>query len=276
MSTVKGDAIQSGTAQGGYSTSWRLTVESETLEAQEYGELVQLYGDQLRLWDFMMWAKRNTDVKGRTVTVLEEGFIHDTLDVKTEVSAGLAGADITVISDDSTGRVGFDVHIPAKYAGTKLPVTYKITNKSGSGPYTYTLSPWNTTFQITSAIPAAQKLIVGASSYAPGESQPASMKRAWYSHTHKTRILKETLDIEGGQQALEEYKELAQARDGSTLLSRSLNETEFRLRIQMNDYMLMGQPNNNTFTGTNKASETNTVSSDYGLLPGMYLSLIHI
>lgn len=269
MSTIKGDAVQSGMGQGGYSNTWRLTVESETLEPQEYGELVQLYGDQLRLWDFLMWAKRTTDVKGRTVTVLEEGFIHDTLDVKSEVSTGNAGADVTVTSDDNTGRTGFDVHIPAKYCGTKLPTTYKITSKSGSGPYTYTLSPWNSSFQITVAIPAAQKLIVGASSYAPGESQPASMRRAWYSHDHKTRIMKETLDLEGGQQALEEYRALMQAKDGSTLLNRSMNETEFRLRIQMNDYLLMGQPNNNSFTGDNKNSETQTVSSDNGLLPGM-------
>jgi len=81
--------------------------------------------------------------------------------------------------------------------------------------------------------------------------------------------MKETLDIEGGQQALQEWAELAQATDGSTLKSRSLNETEFRMRIQQNDYLLMGQANNNSFTGDNKASETNSVPSDNGLLYGM-------
>ena len=270
MSTPKGDAIRSGMAQGGYSTAWRLTVESETLDPQTYGELVQLYGDQLRLWDFMMWAKRTHDVKARSVTVLEEGFIHDTLDVSTEVAISLAGADLTVISAKSSGRIGFDVHIPAKYVNSSIPLSYKITDKSGTGPYTYTLSPWNSTTLVNVAIPVGQKLIVGASSYAPGQNQPASMKRAWYSHSHATRIMKETLDIEGGQQALQEWAELAQAKDGSTLLSRSLNETEFRLRIQMNDYMLMGQQNNNTFVGANSQGESNAVSSDKGILHGMY------
>jgi len=177
MSTQKGTAPKSGLGQGGYTTSWRLTVESETLAPQTYGELVKLYGDNLRLWDFFAWAKRIQSVSGRKVTVLEEGAIHDTIDVATEVATGIAGADITVVSAKNVGRVGFDVHVPAQYAGTKLPVSYKITAKSGpsGGNYTYTLSPWNSAYQITTAIPVGQKLIVGSSSYAPGEGQPASM-----------------------------------------------------------------------------------------------------
>jgi len=270
MSTPKGGAMLSGAAQGGYTTAWRSTVESETLAPQTYGELIQLYGDLPRLWDFMSWAKRTTDVSGREVTVFEEGAITDTLDVGTEVTTGGAGADITIVSAKSVGRVGFDVLIPAQYTNQEIAVPYKITVKTGT--YTYTASPWNSAFQITTAIPVGQKLSVGASSYAPGEAQPASMKRAWYSHTHKSRIMKETLTIEGGQQALQEWAELAQAKDGSTLMNRSLNETEFRLRIQQADYFMNGQPNNNAFTGDNADSETNTVSSDYGLVPGMYAS----
>lgn len=271
MSTPKGDPVKSGMAQGGYSTSWRLTVEDETLDPQIYGELVQLYGNGLNTWDFLMWAKRVTSVKGRNVTVLEEGYTHDTLDVKTEVATSSAGANITVVSDKSSGRVGFDVHISDKYVNSKIALSYKIITKTGSSsPYTYTLKPWNSTTQINVAIPATTKLIIGASSFAPGQNQPASMTRAWYSHAHKTRIMKETLDIEGGQQALQEWPTLSQATGGSTLLSRSLNETEMRLRMQMNDYLLMGQTNSNTLTGDNKAGETNAISSDNGLLHGMY------
>ena len=96
MSTPKGAAMNSGAAQGGYTTSWRATV-SGTLEPQTYGELIQLYGDLPRLWDFLMWSKRTTNVKGRTVTVFEEGAIYDTLDVSSEVATGAAGADITVV-----------------------------------------------------------------------------------------------------------------------------------------------------------------------------------
>jgi len=268
MSTPKGGAMLSGAAQGGYTTAWRATVDSETLAPQTYGELIQLYGDLPRLWDFMSWAKRTTDVAGREVTVFEEGAITDTLDVGTEVSTGSAGDDITIVSAKSSGRIGFDVLIPAQYTNQEIAVPYNITAKTGS--YTYTASPWNSAFQITTAIPVGQKLSVGASAYAPGTAQPASMKRAWYSHSHKTRIMKETLTIEGGQQALQEWAELAQAKDGSTLVNRSLNETEFRLRIQQADYFMNGQPNNNSLTGDNADSETNTVSSDYGLVPGMY------
>ncbi len=268
MSTPKGGAMVSGAAQGGYTTSWRSTVESETLAPQTYGELIQLYGDLPRLWDFMSWAKRTTDVAGREVEVFEEGAITDTLDVGTEVATGVAGADITIVSAKNVGRVGFDVLIPAQYTNQEIAVPYRIITKTGT--YTYTCSPWNTTFQITTAIPVAQKLSVGASAFAPGEAQPPSMTRAWYSHTHNTRIVKETLTIEGGQQALQEWAELAQARDGSTLVNRSLNETEFRLRMQQADYFMMGQPNNNTFTGDNADGDSNAIPSDYGLIPGMY------
>lgn len=272
MSTPKGSDIRSGLNQGGYTTAWRFTVESETLEPQVYGDLVQLYGDQLRLWDFLMWAGGSHNVGGRLVTVLEEGSIQDILELSAATAVSGVGADITIKSEKGFGRIGFDVHIPAQYTNQQIAISYKITNKSGPvlGVYTYTCSPWNSAYQITAQIPIGQKIAVGASSYAPGERQPASLRRAWYSHTHKSRIIKETLDIEGGQQALQEWAQMAQAKDGSTLVSRSLNETEFRLRIQANDYLLMGQPNNNSFVGSNKDGESNTVLSDYGLLHGMY------
>ena len=270
MSTPKGGAMVSGLAQGGYTTTWRATVESETLAPQIYGELIQLYGDLPRLWDFMSWAKRTTDVAGREVTVFEEGAITDTIDVTVEVATALAGADITVISTKNIGRVGFDILIPAQYTNQEIAVPYRIASKSGTTTITYTCSPWNSTFVLSTAIPVGQKLAVGASAWAPGTAQPASMKRAWYSHNHNTRIMKETLTIEGGQQALQEWAALAQARDGSTLMNRSLNETEFRLRIQQADYFMNGQPNNNTFVGSNADSESQAISSDYGLIPGMY------
>lgn len=270
MSTPKGAAPQTGLGQGGYSTAWRLTVEDETLLPQTYGKLVNLYGDQLRLWDLLMWAKQTTDISSRLITVLEEGFIHDTLDVATQVGTSLAGADITVVSAKNTGRIGFNVHIPAAYVNSEIALTYIISNKSGSGPYTYTLKPMSSTTLVNVAIPVGQKLIVGASAFAPGTQQPAAMKRAFFSHTHKPRIMKETLELEGGQQSLQEWKDISQSQWGTTLRARGLNETEFRLRIQMNDYLLMGVPNDNTLVGSNKLGESNAVLSDYGLVPGMY------
>jgi len=270
MSTPKGTAPASGLGQGGYTTSWRTTYESETLAPQTYGDLVKLYGDMLRLFDIMAWSKKTENVGGRSVTVFEEGAILDTIDLSTATAIGSAGADISVISAKNAGRIGFDLHIPAQYTNQEIAVPYKITAKSGSGPYTYTCSPWNSTFQITTEVPIGQKLILGASSYAPGEGQPKALKRAWYTHTHKTRIMKESVFFEGGQQALQEWAQLAQATDGSTLVNRSLNEAEFRLRVQQADHMLLGQPNNNSFTGTNSLSESNTLTSDYGLIPGMY------
>ena len=156
MSTPKGTAPKSGLAQGGYTTAWRATVEDESLTPQTYRTLIQLYGDMLRLYDVMQWAHKTTSVGGREVTVFEEGAITDTLDVGTEVATGIAGADITIISARNVGRVGFDVLIPAQYTNQEIAVPYRITTKTGT--YTYTASPWNVLFQITTAIPVGQKL----------------------------------------------------------------------------------------------------------------------
>lgn len=218
-----------------------------------------------------MLSKRTTNIGSRNIQVISEGFIHQSLDVQTEVAIAAAGADATLISDSNYGRVGFDVHIPAKYTPSKISTPYQIVNKTGAGPFTYTLRPWSPTSEISVAIPVGSSLITGASGFAPGTQQPPPVKRDWFEHFQTTRILKETVVLEGGQQALEEWAELSQAKDGSTLRSRALNEAEFRLRVQMNDYMLNGQKNTNGLTGDNKFGETNPVLSDDGLLQRMAL-----
>lgn len=273
MSTTKGTAVKAGDVRyGAYTSTWRYINEDETLKPQDYGQLVQLYGEGLRTFDIWMWAKRYIDISTRSMQVIEEGHFWDTITVKTEIAAGAAGEDITIVSEKGIGRVGFVVHIPAKYfTNTYMPRSYRIKSKAYSDPnYTYVAEPLNSAWQITTAIPVNQNLVVGGSQFAAGTQQPAGLVNDYYTHNHTTRIVKETFNMEGGQNALMEWDALKQSAFGSTAYRRAVVKTQLQLRHQINDAVLMGYPNDNSITQANRFSEDNDVLGDYGLLPKMY------
>lgn len=276
MSTEKGAAVTGNAREGVYSTTWRLLNESTTLKPQTYGELVKLYGEGLKFVDFLFWAKRYIDVSTREMTVIEEGHFWGTLTTAAQVAAAGDGENITITSTDLV-REDFSLHIPAQYfTGADIAQTYKIVTRTGPvlGVYTYTCTPFMN-ISLDVAIPASTELIVGASSYAPGSQQPASAVMDYYSHEHTTRIMKETVHLEGGQVALKEWEELSQSDYGANLYARSVMLAQLRMRLQQNDYVLMGAPNEakgvggTLLTEANRFGETNTVLSDYGLLPAM-------
>lgn len=269
MSTEKGADIRGNAREGVFSQTWRLANESATLKPKTYGELVKLYGEGLKFVDALFWAKRYIDIPTRDLDVIEEGHFWDTLTTSAQTATATAGADITVRSLDNI-RVGFSLHIPADYfTGVDVPQTYRITSKVEGTPNVYTCSPFLATTALTTAIPASTELIIGASSYAPGAGQPASSIQDYFSHDHETRIIKETVHWEGGQNALQEWDDLKQSEYGASLYARSVLITQMKMRLQQNDYVLMGYPNTNSLTQDNRHGETNTILSDYGLIPAM-------
>jgi len=273
MSTVKGDDVLTGSVRSGaYTSAWRYINEDETLKPQTYGELVQLYGQGLRTFDIWMWAKRYIDISTKTMTVLEEGHFWDTIDLNLAVAVNAAGNNITLRSLKGGGRVGFVVHIPAQYlANTNVPQSYRISTRTYAAPnYTYTCEPLLGTEQVTTEIPVGQKIVVGGSMFAAGSQQPTGLVNDYYSHTHTTRILKETFHTEGGQNALKEWEDLAQSSYGSKLQMRNMVKTQLQLRHQINDAVLMGYPNDSAITQNNRHGEANAVLGDYGLIPSMY------
>lgn len=274
MSTEKGGAIRGNPREGVFSSTWRLANEANTLKPQTYGELVKLYGEGLKFVDALMWAKKYIDVSTRSMKVIEEGHFWDTMTTFAQVATALDSADITIVSNDLI-RPGFSVHIPATYfTGANLAQSYRIMSRAGAAaPYTYTCSPY-LDISLDVAIPASTELIVGASSFAPGSQQPASSVMDYFSHTHTTRIMKETINFEGGQNALMEWDDLKQSEYGANLYARAVLIAQMKMRLQQNDYVLMGYPvtNTNGITQNNRWSEANDILSDYGLLPAMALS----
>ena len=270
MSTEKGYAVQGDAREGVYSTTWRLLNESTTLKPQTYGELVNLYGEGLKFVDALFWAKKYIDVSTREMTVIEEGHFWGTMTTAAQVATALDSADITITSADLV-REDMSVHIPAQYfTGANVAQSYRITSRAGAGPYVYTCSPF-LDISLDVAIPASTELIVGASSYAPGSQQPASAVMDYYSHTHGTRIMKETVNFEGGQNALMEWDDLKSSEYGANLWARAVMLSQLRMRLQQNDYVLMGVPitNTNGLTENNRFGEANDILSDYGIIPAM-------
>ena len=273
MSTPKGGAIQGNPREGVFSQTWRLANESTTLKPQTYGELVKLHGEGLKFVDALFWAKKYTDISTRNLTVIEEGHFWDTLTTSAQVNLqAVDGGDISVVSNNLI-QVGLSLHIPARFfTGAVVPQTYRIMSRAGaSAPYTYTCRPF-LDISLDVNVPAATEFIVGASSYAPGSRQPGSSVMDYFTHAHKTRIMKETVNFEGGQNALEEWGDLAQSEYGASLYARAVLISQLRMRLQQNDYVLMGSPATNTTTPlveANRWGESNAITSDYGIIPAM-------
>lgn len=274
MSTIKSEnpLLTGNLRQGVTSSAWRFINEEETLKPQTYGQLVQLYGQGLRTFDVWMWAKRYIDISTRNLQVIEEGHFWDTLDLSAVINPGAADANITIVSAKGAGRIGQVVHIPAQYlTGTEVAQSYRILARTpGVGSFTYVAQPLVANQQIAVQIPIGQKLILGGTMFAPGTQQPAGLVTDYYDHNHTTRILKETFNIEGGQVALEEWADLAGSSYGSGVRNHQQVKTELQLRHQINDFVLMGYPNDMGITQNNRFGEANAVGGDYGLIPGMY------
>lgn len=274
MSTPKGSNAITGNPRGGViATTYRLLMEEENLQPQTYGELVQSHGNGLRMFDAWMWAKRSIDISTRDMQVIEEGHFWDTIDVSEQIATTSAGDDLVVKSAKGIGRKGFVVHVPAKYlTGAEIAQSYRIKTKTyANGTYTYTCEAILGTETVGTAIPVGQKLIVGGSMYAAGSQQPAGMVQDYFLHNHKTRIIKETIDMEGGQGALKEWPEFSQSvNGGGGIYARALITAQLKLRHQLNDAVLMGYPNSAGLTEDNRWGEANAILGDYGLIPSMY------
>jgi hypothetical protein len=268
MSTEKGAAIKGSAREGAYTETWRAA--NDILDPQTYGQLVRLYGEGLKAVDALMWRKSEINISTRTMEVIEEGHFWNTLTTAAQVNTQLTpGGNISVSSNDDI-RVGFSVRIPASYiTGALIAQDYRILSKTPGTPNVYVCEPFLSTQVLNVAVPTATQLMVGASSYAPGTQQPASTVNDYYSHNHYTRIMKETVDIEGGQVALKELDDMKNSQYGGNLRARAILLAQLKMRLQQNDFVLMGYPNTNSLAQNNRHGESNAISSDYGLIPAM-------
>lgn len=272
MSTIKGPDVISHARQGQYDSAWRggFASTDDTLAPAYYGQLANRYGGLL-LWDATMLAGRDIDVSTRNMIVLEKGYFLDTIDVATQIEPAAANADITLKSVKNVLRVGFVVHIPSKYLlSAEIPQSFRCLSKTwdtGTSQWWHVLEPLVTGQRVIVAIPVTQALTVGGSMFAAGTQQPAGMVDEFFHSNYGTRILKESVYWEGGQGALKELAELGQGN----LRARTILDSQMRLRVQLNDAILMGYKITHPggLTQNNEAGVANTILSSAGLLPTM-------
>jgi hypothetical protein len=272
--------LSSKTVVGKYDAA-QLNVEN--LKPQWYYKLLNLYGDGLDTYELIKMTGGTTKVKNRTLYQQEEGAIERPIQVGAAIGTTAAGANFTFTLNasmyDTLGRcplqISDSILIPPKYlAGSKVVAkSFRIYNRTGSaGAYTFYAQPPDVTTSITTQIPAGTYIALGAGSHAPGTGQPGGKTTTYYSRTFTTGEVKETIQVEGGSTAPEEWQEFM-INGQPSILSRAKMEAQFRLNAKKDKAILFGEQNTNSLYEQSLVesgdSVTHTILGSTGVLQHM-------
>lgn len=268
-------AVQSNTVTAGYNQQFN-SIYDAMLKPQVFGELIELYGKGLGIFDMLYFAGNTIDVKGHKQTVWSQGAIQKPISLEGTIATGAAGADITFeVADaeyDANGKTFLAVKdailIPEDYMGTTSngPAKYQIVSKTGTAPAeTFTAKPFLSTYQVTVTVPTATKLMVTGGNYAPGSQGASSKSRGWYSEDYYTAIKRAAYHLEGSQQSDERWQDKLKNGDMG-MFSKASAEADFLLTSHMNDELFLGEePTNTTLTLPNREGDDNSIYGTKGM-----------
>lgn len=260
--------------------------KNSTVVKPEYRRMAfEKYGKGVGAMDIFRSIGNVVDVPNQTINLFLKESKLSTITLGAEISTGSAGANITVTlaagdydtNDNGPLRVGDDIYIPKAYltAGTTADRAYRVMSKSGSDENaTYTCTPYakdgafyTTASRIVTAVPSGTELIIGANSFAAGTGQPAGLTDTFETITFKPRILKESVDLEGGQVAQMFYEATGyEANKG--VLNSALLDAEFRLDVKESRFFFMGEYADNTaLVQTSESTVSNSIVSGAGMWP---------
>lgn len=268
-------AVQSNTVQSGYNQAFNSLYDA-MLKPQVFGELIELYGKGLGIFDMLYFAGNTIDVKGHKQTVWSQGAIQKPITIgSNDIEVGAAGADIAFTLDasefDTNDKtflsIGDAIFIPEEYlaAGTTNgPAKYQITDISAAGAAgVYTAKPFLSTYDIDTAVPAGTKLMVTGGNYAPGSQGASAKSRGWYSEDYHTAIKRAAYHLEGSNQSDERWQD--KMKNGEMgMFSKASAEADFLLTAYMNDELFLGEEPNN-ITMLNREGDSNDVRGTKGL-----------
>lgn len=268
-------AVKSNTVTAGYNQQFN-TIYDAMLKPQVFGELIELYGKGLGIFDMIHFAGNTIDVKGHKQTVWSQGAIQKPITLSTAIATGSAGADITfkvnTTEYDTNNKTFLSVKdailIPETYMGTTSngPAKYQVVSKSGTGnDITYTAKPFLSTYQVTTQVAIGVKLMVTGGNYAPGSQGASSKSRGWYSKNYYTAIKRAAFLLEGSQQSDERWQD--KMKNGEMgMFSKASVEADFLLTSHINDELFLGEePTNTGLTLTNREGDANTVYGTKGM-----------
>jgi hypothetical protein len=266
--------VQSNTVQRGYTQGFHSLYDA-MLKPQIFGELIDLYGKGLGIFDMLYFAGNTIDVKGHKQRVWSQGAIQKPITIGANtIETGNPGDDVTFTVDaaeyDTKGKtflaVGDAIFIPESYmsAVTEAPAKYQVVSKSGTGSATiYTATPLLAAYQVTTLVPAGTKLMVTGGNYAPGSLGASPKSRGWYFEDYYTAIKRASFLLEGSQQSDERWQD--RLKNGEMgLFSKASAEADFLLTSYMNDELFLGEEPDN-LTMANREGDDNDVYGTKGL-----------
>ena len=282
MPTV--NAPTSQVVQQYFGLQW-VSKNSDIIMPEVRRQAYEKYGKGIGARDIYFANKNVVDVPNQTITVGLKDSPLAAIKLGSAISTVAAGADITAVldstmydtNDNGPLRVGDDIYIPKEYlaTGTTEARAYRVASVSGTGaaaqytckPYAKDLGFYSVASRVTTAVPSGTVLMIGANSFAAGTAQPAGMTDSWDSISFKPRILKETVDYEGGQVA-QSFYDYTGYNANKGVLNSGVLAAEFRLDVQESRYFFLGEANDNsTMTQTSESGVANLVVSGAGMWP---------
>lgn len=228
----------------------------------EYKFLFETYGKGLKAIDFLEAFRDPIYLPSNTLkAILTQSPVPviKTGSAVTEVAAG-ASISFTIHADSldanskPTIRKYDTFSIPASYfASTTLDKEYIVTDITGT---TLTAYPLDVTADLASTIASGTELMIVATAFARGTLGTTPKMESYSTRDYKARLIKEALGVEGSALAME--TELHKIGDSGLMLSNLLLQAEFRLDVQKNNVITMGED----ITQTNDAVDA--VSTEFG------------
>lgn len=276
------------TAVGGYDVNVN-SLWDINLPPQYFAQIYEQYGPRsFGFFDFLMAVGREETITNDILKLFELPAVRRSLKIGTGgIALTAAGVNITFAlaadqyNTNNAGplRVGDSIFIPPKYCevsnvAATMDLEYRVASiASGPGVSSvYTAVPFQSTFEISLLVPANTIIRKGGNKHGRGTGQPEPMTSGILERQFVTTILKETIRIEGGQQAQRRYTDFLKMQDvglrggGKGLYNWALAETEFRLKDQMNDTIFMSyERTNSALTENNKRGEARNVLSTKGI-----------
>ena len=243
--------------------------DSIARKPQAYAELLQKYGEGLKVLNFLNMAGKTVPLTTNSLKIIEEGAKEMLVTVSISTNNANTEASLTFKADGSSTyvREGWDILIPKANTGLAYDKPMRI-YKSGSdwkGRF------WDTTTHITTALVEVQ-VALGAPAYGYGTGQPSPMFNGYFYRTTGNRILKDTTGLEGSQLYKEDFYAVEMANGAKGILTKSTIEADFRLDASIDAALLTSEVNANTSNITavsDITGATNAVPSFDGLIPTM-------
>jgi len=247
------------------------------LVPQKYKELIDLYGDGFGIREWLYLAGQEVNVKSHEVDLIERGTLEDYITLGGAIAVNAAGDTLSITlaagDYDANGNcflaVDDAIYIPPTYiSGTPdKPAKYQITSRAGAaGAYTFTATPFDSTYQIAVQVPVGAQLMVTGGNYARGSDGPGSKSRGWYERHFETAIKKRGFAVEGGATATERYTDTLINGEPGLFTLASIEADRF-LDSDMNDELFLGETNENdaNLVMPNRDGTNNVVYGTLGL-----------